>query len=347
MKKKIDFSPKCLPTGIGSLPQTEAQEACELILKTLPQIPFWPQLPKRSARENMYWQYCENLPGVTFEEDRMCIHTPEDLASIEKFYEHFLSEGLDFFSISKPFAAGFYQLQEYKDQLQKAWAVKGQITGPVSFALQVTDENRRSLLYNEELKDIVIKNLLRKANWQESILTNYNSRVIMFLDEPYLSAFGSAFTSLNREQVIDSLEEVLQGINSITGIHCCGNTDWSILLETSVDILSLDAYSYASNLLLYKEQLKKYLGRGGTIAWGIIPTSEEILQNISVEILAEKLEKIWADLANLGIDREQLLLASLITPACGLGTMRQDMAVKALTLTRNLSQKLREKYKLI
>jgi len=347
MKKKTDFSPKCLPTGIGSLPHAEAQDACELIVKTLPQIPFWPQLPKRSARENMYWQYCENLPGVTFEEERMCIHTPEDLASIEKFYEHFLSEELDFFSISKPFAAGFYQLQEYKDQLQKAWAVKGQITGPVSFALQVTDENRRSLLYNEELKDIVIKNLLRKANWQESILTKYNSRVIMFLDEPYLSAFGSAFTSLNREQVIDSLEEVLQGISSITGIHCCGNTDWSILLETSVDILSLDAYSYASNLLLYKEQLKKYLGRGGTIAWGIIPTSEEILQNISVEILEEKLEKIWADLVNLGIDLEQLLSASLITPACGLGTMHQDMAVKALTLTRNLSQKLREKYKLI
>jgi len=324
MKKKTDFFPKCLPTGIGSLPQTEAQEACELILKTLSQIPFWPQLPKRSARENMYWQYSENLPGVTFEEDRMCIHTPEDFASIEKFYEHFLSEDLDFFSISKPFAAGFYQLQEYKDQLQKAWAVKGQITGPVSFALQVTDENRRSLLYNEELKDIVVKNLLRKANWQESILTKYNSRVIMFLDEPYLSAFGSAFTSLNREQVIDSLEEVLQGINS-----------------------SLDAYAYASNLLLYKEQLKKYLERGGTIAWGIIPTSEEILQNISVEILAEKLEKIWADLVNLGIDRDQLLSASLITPACGLGTMHQDMAVKALTLTGNLSQMLREKYKLV
>ena len=93
--------------------------------------------------------------------------------------------------------------------------------------------------------------------------------------------------------------------------------------------------------------MKKYLERGGTIAWGIIPTSEEILQNISVEMLFEKLEKIWTDLANLGIDWEQLLLASLITPACGLGTMGQDMAVKALTLTRNLSQMVREKYKLI
>ena len=236
---------------------------------------------------------------------------------------------------------------EYGDQLQKAWAIKGQITGPVSFALQVTDENRRSLLYNDELKDIVIKNLLRKANWQESILTKYNSRVIMFLDEPYLSAFGSAFTNLNREQVIEALEEVLQGINSITGIHCCGNTDWSILLETSIDILSFDAYEYASNLLLYEDQVKKYLDRSGVIAWGIVPTSEEILQNITVEILAEKLEKIWADLTRLGIDREQLLLNSLITPACGLGTMKQDMAVKAITLTSNLSKMLREKYKLI
>jgi len=255
---KSDLTPKCLATGIGSLPHTEAKDACELILQTLPQIPFWPQLPKRSAGENMYGQYSENLPGLGFEGERMFIHTPEDFSAIEKFYEHFLSEDLDFFSISQTHAAGFYQLQEYQSRLQSAWAVKGQITGPISFTLQVTDENRRPLLYNDELKDMAIKNLLAKAKWQEKILRQINQRVIIFLDEPYLSAFGSAFTSLSREQAIEALEEVLRGISSYTGVHCCGNTDWSLLLETSVDILSFDAYSYASNLFLYESQLKKF-----------------------------------------------------------------------------------------
>jgi len=343
---KPDFTPKCLATGIGSLPHTEAREACELVLQALPQIPFWPQLPKRSAGENMYGQYSEKLPGLTVEGERMFIHTPEDFSAIEKFYEHFLSEDFDFFSISQSHAEGFYQLQKYQSRLQSAWAIKGQITGPISFTLQVTDESRRPLLYSDELKDMAIKNLLAKAKWQEKILRQINPRVIIFLDEPYLSAFGSAFTSLSREQAIDSLEEVLQGIDSFTGVHCCGNTDWSLLLETSIDILSFDAYSHASNLFLYESQLKKYLDAGRTIAWGIVPTDEDLLKTVTLKELWEKLEKIWIDLSRRGIDLERIISSSLITPACGLGTVHKDMAARALTLSGDLSQMIREKYRL-
>ncbi|MCL6584040.1 MAG: methionine synthase [bacterium] len=343
---KPDFTPNCRATGIGSLPHTEAKEACELVLRTLPQIPFWPQLPKRTFRENMYWQYSEGLPGLSFEDERMFIRTPEDFSTIERFYERFLSEDLDFFTISHPYAAGFYKLQEYQDQLRSAWALKGQITGPISFTLQVTDENRRPLLYHDELKSIAIKNLLRKANWQEKILQKFNPRTIIFLDEPYLTAFGSAFTSLSLEQAIESLEEVLQGIRSLTGIHCCGNTDWSLILGTSIDILSFDAYEYAPNLLLYGSQLKKYLDRGGNIAWGIVPTNEDALKAASANDLLEKLEKIWQDLVNKGIDQEQIIRTALITPACGLGTVHKEMAEKALTLTGDISRMLREKYRL-
>jgi methionine synthase II (cobalamin-independent) len=343
---KPDFTPKCLATGIGSLPHTEAREACELVLQALPQIPFWPQLPKRSAGENMYGQYSENLPGLTVEGERMFIHTPEDFSAIEKFYEHFLSEDFDFFSISQSHAEGFYQLQEYHSRLQSAWAIKGQITGPISFTLQVTDESRRPVLYSDELKDMAIKNLLAKAKWQEKILRQINPRVIIFLDEPYLSAFGSAFTSLSREQAIDSLEEVLRGIDSFTGVHCCGNTDWSLLLETSIDILSFDAYSHASNLFLYESQLKKYLDAGRTIAWGIVPTDEDLLKTVTLKELWEKLEKIWIDLSRRGIDLERIISSSLITPACGLGTVHKDMAARALTLSGDLSQMIREKYRL-
>ena len=343
---KPDFTPNCRATGIGSLPHTEAKEACELVLRTLPQIPFWPQLPKRTVRENMYWQYSEGLPGLSFEDERMFIRTPEDFSTIERFYERFLSEDLDFFTISHPYAAGFYKLQEYQDQLRSAWALKGQITGPISFTLQVTDENRRPLLYHDELKSIAIKNLLRKANWQEKILQKFNPRTIIFLDEPYLTAFGSAFTSLSLEQAIESLEEVLQGIRSLTGIHCCGNTDWSLILGTSIDILSFDAYEYALNLLLYESQLKKYLDRGGSIAWGIVPTNEDALKAASANDLLEKLEKIWQDLVNKGIDQEQIIRTALITPACGLGTVHKEMAEKALTLTGDISRMLREKYRL-
>lgn len=64
-----------LATGIGSLPHTDAEEAVDLVLKYCPQVPFWPQLPRRDAREGMIAQFSEGLPclelaaqGVVFNE---------------------------------------------------------------------------------------------------------------------------------------------------------------------------------------------------------------------------------------------------------------------------------------
>ena len=52
------------PLGIGSLPYIEPAEAWQIILEYFPEIPFWPQLTKRSYLENMYVQFSENLPGL-------------------------------------------------------------------------------------------------------------------------------------------------------------------------------------------------------------------------------------------------------------------------------------------
>ncbi|HCJ66994.1 MAG TPA: hypothetical protein DHV62_06640, partial [Elusimicrobia bacterium] len=35
--------------------------------------------------------------------------------------------------------------------------------------------------------------------------------VILFLDEPYLAAYGSAYTAVSREEISQSLNEVISG----------------------------------------------------------------------------------------------------------------------------------------
>ena len=97
-----------------------------------------------------------------------------------------------------------------------------------------------------------------------------------------MASFGSAFFALSREKVISLLEEVFGGISGLKGVHCCGNTDWSVLLDTSADILSFDAYNYAQSLSLYPAEVKKFLDRKGTIAWGIVPNQEESLAKETV-----------------------------------------------------------------
>ena len=49
-------------TAIGSYPHNNVDDACDLILKTLPEIPCWPQLPERDMNEEMLVQYTEGLP---------------------------------------------------------------------------------------------------------------------------------------------------------------------------------------------------------------------------------------------------------------------------------------------
>ena len=61
------FSPRCLATAIGSFPHKDAGAACELILKSIPEIPTWPQLPAIDFKEGMEIQYSEGLPCVTID----------------------------------------------------------------------------------------------------------------------------------------------------------------------------------------------------------------------------------------------------------------------------------------
>ncbi len=213
------------------------------------------------------------------------------------------------------------------------WA-KGQVTGPVSLGLSVTDQDRYAILYHDLLGDVVVKMLAMNARWQVRQLRAVRPQVLIFVDEPYLVSFGSAYVSLERDAVIAMLNEVFAAIHSegaLAGVHCCGNTDWSLLLDTSVDVLNLDAFGYLEALSLYPAELRAFLDRGGIIAWGIVPNNETI-HNLSAGDLAERL---WDGLRQLGeraaargvhIAPEDLLERGLLTPSCGLGTASPEVA---------------------
>jgi len=348
-KDDLRLTPHALPTGIGSLPHRDPREACRVIWDLFPEIPFWPQLPRRSPRENMYHQYAEGMPGMVIKGDGgFYIDEEKDgfYEELERFYETFLSADLDRFRISKEYAAGLYAWLEGREQMHSAWGIKGQVTGPISFGLQVTQADKRSILYNETLRDVMVKQLLRKTQWQVSILKQIHPRPILFLDEPYLAAFGSAFTSIDRDTALSTFREIFSGIDAPTGIHCCGNTDWSLVLESGLDILSFDAYSYIDSLFLYTEELKSFLSKGGIIAWGIVPTNEPDIRKETAEGLLARLEGAWDRLAALGFSTKDIVARSLITPACGLGSVSTDAATEAFRITRQISDHIRNSFDL-
>jgi methionine synthase II (cobalamin-independent) len=341
---KGGFELNGLATAIGSMPHVEPQEACSLVLKYLSEIPAWPQLPKKSFQENMYVQYSESFPGVIVEGERIWVDRSKDLSKpLEQLYTAYLENNIEYGAISARHAAGFHEfLKEAKKKAGKA--VKGQVTGPISFGLSVTDQNRRPLLYDEVLADAIAKHLRLKAAWQETALRSVCPKTIISVDEPYLASMGSAFVSFPREQVVALLEEVLGGISGLKAIHCCGNTDWSVVLQTSLDILSFDAYNYAETLALYPDEVKSFLNRGGVIAWGIVPNEEQALSKETKASIGDRLEEAMRLLSKKGISFDTIKSQCLITPSCSLASISIKAAAGALDLTAAVSADFRKRH---
>ena len=245
--------------------------------------------------------------------------------------------------IGPDYAAGLYSFLSLTGLSPQA--VKGQVTGPVSWGLTVTDADRRSILYDDTLADAAARLLRLKANWQEKQLRKISRETIIFVDEPYMASFGSAFVAVSREKVIALLDEVFGGISGLKGVHCCGNTDWPVLLQTDAQILSFDAYNYARSLSLYPAEIKEFLGKKkGVVAWGIVPNEAKTLAVETVASLKDRLEEAMAPFTRNGVPFRQLLEQGLLTPSCGLASLSGEEAARALELLAELSTTIRQRY---
>jgi methionine synthase II (cobalamin-independent) len=342
MEPKTEFN--CLPTIIGSMPQTDPKEACLLVAKYLPDLPAWPQLPKRHL-ENMYVQFSEGFPGIVLEGDKAYVERSADFDSrLEQLYNADAENDPANYGISAEYAAGLHAFLALKEQHPKM--VKGQTTGPITWGLMVTDREQRGILYDDLLAEALAKFLRLKAMWQERFLRQIAPDTIIFVDEPYLTSLGTAFVAIPNEQVSTLLEVVLSGITGLKGVHCCGSTDWSLLLKSSTDILSFDTYNYADSLGCYPAEVKAFVERGGSIAWGIIPNEEDTVARESLGSLNDRLGEAMAPFTRDGLPFKQLVAQSLLTPSCTLASLSAEASVRALELLSELSARVRSKYSL-
>ena len=333
----------CLPTIIGSMPQTDPGAACAQVLHYLKDIPAWPQMPKRSFLENMYAQYSQGFPGIVVQNDRIYVDRARAHQELEQFYTDFLADDIYKYAIGVEYAAGLHTFLNRENIYP--WAVKGQVTGPVTWGMTVTDQERKAIIYDDTFRDVVPKLLKMKASWMEKTLSQVSKNTIIFLDEPYMAAFGSIGLLLDRDEIVSLINEVFEGISGVKGIHCCGNTDWSVLLKTTTDIISFDAYGYAESISLYPAEVRKFLGRNGTIAWGIVPNESGALEKETVASLKDRLEEAMAPFTRNGVPFRQLVRQGLLTPSCSLATLETgEAAGHALELLADLSTKFRQQY---
>lgn len=349
------FHPNGFPVLVGSLPLADHTEAVNLIWAYTPEIPSWPQLPS-FREERMVHQFLKDIPGIEDNGSDIIINDGKESFSEELlcFYEEYLAvtEGTtdllkSRFSLSPKNTAGFFSFEkEIEKRTPSIYALKGQITGPVTAGTALRKKNGEILFYDEQLRDAMVKLLTMRARWQTRTLARFGHPVMIFIDEPGMAGFGSSeFISISREQVRQSFEAVIEGIRvegGLAGIHVCANTDWSLILDTPFDIINFDAYAYFDRFFLYADQIRRFIRSGGIIAYGIVPTLnvDDIQRETPESLLISCKEKIHR-IASLGFGPEQVIRQALITPSCGAGSLNLDLTLKVLKLTRSVSDGLK------
>jgi len=331
---------KFATTLIGSQPFINAVDAVAKTLDGRVTCPSWPQLPSKGVNESMYMQTGCHLPGLKVIDDKISV----DLNDYDptEIYTAILEENVDYFVHPPNMFEGLYQFLEH--DVSGFTAVKGQVTGPISEGLQILDSSSRPVIYDESYSEIVRKTVNLMAKWQSRRLSMMNPNVMMFFDEPSLSILGTPFASVSDEQAKTWINEALEDVDAYRGVHCCGNTNWEMILSTDIDILSFDAYLYGNNLVMYPDALTKYISKGASIAWGIIPNDNVSIDIENVDTIVERFEGIFDKLEEKGINRQKAAEQSIITPQCGLNGLTQENVDKVFDLMKGVSDEMRRRY---
>lgn len=347
-----------MPCLIGSLPLTDYVQAARLVWEHTPEIPLWVQLPKVPG-EGITRQFAAGMPGLAEEGGRAFVDAagPDFEKNLLDFYEEALAlQGeaakLDNsrFAMAPDAAGGFFEMiKQAAQRTPPPLALKGQIVGPVTFGTSICDRSGKAIFYDPQLRDAAVRLLALRARWQVRRLAVLGRPVLLFIDDPAITGFGSSiYIGLSREDICQSLGAMIDAVHQeggLAGVHICANADWTLVLDSAADVLSFDAYAFFDQFVIYREAIRRFVDRGGLVAWGLVPTlSPEDLDRETAAALFSQWEAKSTQVVALGIDRKRLMAQSLITPACGMGTLSVERALKALRLTRELSDRIRKEH---
>lgn len=356
----VEFEAQCSTTAMGIMPHRDVDRALELALSL--DIPFWPQLPKVSLYEDMYVQASQNFPGIAidFDKEKLSFDTARFEQELDEYFVKM--DVPEAFALTAEYSKVFHkflsrELQDYK-------AIRGQVTGPVSFGLKVLDEDLKPIIYNEEARTILFDFIQRKVNIQYQELKKRNPNAFVWVDEPGLGYVFSGFSGYNEQHAREDYHNFVAGLEGPKGLHLCAEVNLPYLLELGVEILSFDAYQIGFMPREYAGNVAEFIKSGGIISWGIIPTESTTLATQTPETLAAILSSYWEVISeNTGLSLNQIAKQALVAPArcclsdlgqvntvgktvseCQVSGIEEGLVEKAFALLPELSQILRDKY---
>lgn len=311
-------------TGVGSLPHRDAVAAAEFVLRTCPDLPAIPSLPRRSPAEGMIAQAVVGIRGVTagqygslsVDVDRI---DPE--APVATDIDHDAFGGLRAFLTAAQGRQG---------------PVKWQFTGPVTLGQSLV----RAGVPEEIAYDVAltaVRSHLQAIHSAVAAALPECPQVVV-VDEPCLHQIMLPGFPLAPDGAVDLVSGALAALEPVAtvGVHCCSDADWPSVIAAGPQVISLPV---TDRLHGYAGYLTRFLDAGGIVAWGVVATDGPI--PATVERPWRQLNDLWCQLVQTGCDPLLLRQRAWITPACGLGLHSQGVAEHVAGLVSEISHRVR------
>lgn len=306
------FEAGCKTTAMGIMPHRDVARALSLAASL--DIPYWPQLPNVSFYEDMYAQASEHFPGITVDVagERVLFDSARFLDGLPAYSEK--TSDPDYFSLSKEYSSVYHRFLGL--DLGTYAAVRGQVTGPVSFGFRVVDEVQRPIIYNESVRTLLFDFIQHKMNYQHNQLVRKNKNAFVWTDEPGLGWIFSGLSGYDDVLTRSDYRAFLDGVEGAKALHLCANVNLPYLLALGAELVSFDAYQIELMPRAYAAPVAEFLGRGGIVCWGIVPTDSTNLGKETAGSLHALLRRYWDVLAReSGIEAKHIASQSLLAPA--------------------------------
>jgi hypothetical protein len=310
-------------TGIGSLPHDDPVVAAEVVLRCLPELPAVPQLPGRDPREGMLAQWLGALPEVDVAADGSLTVLGASDDDPECRFDDRAHSGL----------LAFLEVASRADR--PPVRVKAQVTGPLTLGTALHAAGMPA-------PHAFLRGAAVTRAWSEAIEALVGARLpdsslMLFLDEPALVAWRRDDAPLDREAAIDVLSGALAAVDSVTGVHVCGDGDLTLALEAGPEVLGVEV---SDDLVQQTVGLARFLDGDGWIAWGAVPTDRPVGE--SADPHWRVLARVWCELTRRGCDPVPLRTRGMITPACGLAGYGASQAERVLGIARELAARVHD-----
>ena len=333
-----------LTTAMAVMPHRDVDQALDAALSL--DIPFWPQLPRLNYYEDMYVQASEHFPGIVLNlrEQTLSFSLDKFIAEFEEALAHF--EEPAYFDISHTYSAVYHRFLAL--DLADRPAIRGQLEGPISFGLNVLDQDRRPILFDDSVRPFLFEFMARRINVQLQRMKVLNPNAFMFVDEPGLQFLFSALSGYDALAAKQDMDDFFSMVDRPRGVHLCGNPDWDFLLNLDIEVLSLDVFTNGEIFSNYASGIKRFLEQGGRLVWGMVPTNFEPFGQENIDSLENRLIMLWRVLTRKGIDMDFMLSRSLLSPAtcCLVNPDGAQTVNRAFGRVRDLSRRLREQFRL-